>query len=52
MIRFKTIFGGYVSARLLETQVTEAFICFSALDRMIHLGMPKSSKAAPFGKAA
>jgi len=44
MFRMKTIFGGELSARLLETQITQALIRCAALNRMTHLGMPKSYK--------
>ncbi len=44
MFRFKTIFGERLSARLLETQTTQARICCAALNRMTHLGMPDSYK--------
>ena len=52
MFRFKTIFGDHLSARLLETQTTQAIICCAALNRMTHLGMPESYKVSPSGKAA
>jgi hypothetical protein len=52
MFRFKTIFGDRLSARLLETQATQASICCAALNRMTHLGMPESYKVSPSGKAA
>ena len=42
MFRLKTIFGGKLSARLLETQVTQVLIRCLALNRMTHLGMPES----------
>ena len=42
MFRFKTIFGDKLSARLLETQTTQALIRCLALNRMTHLGMPES----------
>ena len=45
MFRLKTIFGDNLSARLLETQTTQALICCAALNKMSHLGMPQSSKA-------
>jgi len=44
MFRLKTIFGERLSARLLETQVTQALIRCAALNRMTHLGMPESYK--------
>ena len=46
MFRLKTIFGGELSARLLETQTTQAFVRCAALNKMTHLGMPQSYKAA------
>jgi len=52
MFRFKTIFSDHLSTRLLETQVTQAFICCAELNQMTQLGMPEGSKAVPFGKAA
>ena len=50
--RFKTIFGDRLSARLLETQTTQAVICCAALNRMTHLGMPESYKVPVSGEAA
>jgi len=44
MFRLKTIFGDRLSARRLETQVTQALIRCAALNRMTHLGMPESYK--------
>lgn len=44
MFRLKTIFSDRLSARLLETQVTQALIRCAALNRMTHLGMPESYK--------
>ena len=44
MFRMKTIFGGQLSARLIETQITQALIRCSALNRMTQLGMPQSYK--------
>ena len=52
MFRFKTIFGDRLSARLLETQATQASICCAALNRMTHLGMPESYKVSCSGKIA
>lgn len=46
MFRLKTIFGDELSARLLETQITQAFVRCAALNRMTHLGMPQSYKVA------
>ena len=46
MFRLKTIFGNELSARLLETQTTQALIRCAALNRMTHLGMPQSYKVA------
>jgi hypothetical protein len=42
MFRLKTIFGEKLSARLLETQTSQALIRCLALNRMTHLGMPES----------
>lgn len=44
MFRFKTIFGGQLSARRLETQQAQFEIRCHALNRMTHLGMPQSVK--------
>jgi hypothetical protein len=44
MFRMKTIFDDHLSARLLETQTTQAFIRCAALNRMTHLGMPQSHR--------
>lgn len=46
MFRLKTIFGNELSARLLETQTTQALIRCMALNKMTHLGMPQSYKVA------
>lgn len=46
MFRLKTIFGDKLSARLLQTQTTQALIRCSALNRMTHLGMPESYPSA------
>lgn len=46
MFRLKTIFGDNLSARLLETQTTQALVRCAALNKMTHLGMPQSYKAA------
>ena len=46
MFRLKTIFGDSLSARLLETQTTQALVRCAALNRMTHLGMPLSYKVA------
>jgi hypothetical protein len=46
MFRLKTIFGDELSARLLETQTTQALIRCAALNKMTHLGMPQSYKVA------
>ena len=40
MFRLKTIFSDTLSARLLETQTTQALIRCLALNQMSHLGMP------------
>ena len=42
IFRLKTIFGDNLSARLLETQMTQAIIRCAALNKMTHLGMPES----------
>jgi hypothetical protein len=42
MFRLKTIFGSELSARLSETQSTQALIRCMALNRMTHLSMPQS----------
>jgi hypothetical protein len=52
MFRFKTIFDDRLSARLLETQATQARICCAALNRMTHLGMPDSYKVTLAGEVA
>ena len=44
MFRLKTIFGNDLSARLIETQTTQALIRCMALNKMTHLGMPLSCK--------
>jgi hypothetical protein len=46
MFRLKTIFGDDLSARLLETQSTQALIRCAALNKMTHLGMPQNYKVA------
>jgi hypothetical protein len=46
MFRLKTIFGDKLSARLLETQTTQALIRCLAINRMTHLGMPDSYQVA------
>ena len=46
MFRLKTIFGDKLSARLLETQTTQALIRCLALNKMTHLGMPESFSVA------
>jgi DDE family transposase len=46
MFRLKTIFGDKLSARLLETQTSQALIRCLALNRMTHLGMPDSYPVA------
>ena len=46
MFRLKTIFGGELSARLLETQTTQALVRCAALNHMTQLGMPQSYKVA------
>ena len=44
MFRLKTIFGDGLSARLIETQTTQALVRCTALNSMTHLGMPQSYK--------
>jgi len=46
MFRLKTIFGDNLSARLSETQTSQAMIRCAALNQMTHLGMPKSYPVA------
>lgn len=46
MFRLKTIFGNELSARLFETQITQAVVRCAALNKMTHLGMPQSYKVA------
>ncbi|NOH02753.1 MAG: hypothetical protein HND47_21185 [Chloroflexi bacterium] len=46
MFRLKIIFGDRLSARLLETQTTQALIRCLALNKMTHLGMPESCPIA------
>jgi Transposase DDE domain len=46
MFRLKIIFGDGLSARLIETQTTQALVRCAALNRMTHLGMPQSCKVA------
>jgi len=40
--RLKTIFGDRLSARLLETQITQVLVRCATLNRMTQLGMPQS----------
>ena len=46
IFRLKTLFGDELSARLLETQTTQALIRCLALNKMTHLGMPDSYQIA------
>lgn len=46
MFRLKTIFGDELSARLLETQTTQALVRCAALNKMTYLGMPQAYKVA------
>jgi hypothetical protein len=46
LFRLKTIFGDKLSARLLETQVTQALIRCLALNKLTLLGMPESYPVA------
>jgi hypothetical protein len=52
MFRFKTIFGERLSARLLETQTSQAIVRCLALNQMTHLGMPGSYKVSCSGEVA
>jgi hypothetical protein len=45
MFRLKTILGGTLRGRKLETQATEAKIMARIFNKMASLGMPKSVKA-------
>lgn len=42
MFRMKTLFGGHLSNRRYDTQATQLGLRSRALNRMTHLGMPKS----------
>jgi hypothetical protein len=44
MFRFKTIFGGHLSARQFDNQAVELFIKCAALNRMIQSAKPDSYK--------
>ncbi len=44
MFRFKTIFGGNLSARTFDNQAVELFIKCAALNRMIQIAKPDSDK--------
>jgi len=46
IFRLKTIFGDELSARLLETQTSQALVRCAALNKMTHLGMPQSYRVA------
>lgn len=46
VFRMKIIFGDRLSARLIETQMTQALVRCAALNRMTHLGMPESYRVA------
>lgn len=46
IFRLKTIFGDDLSARLLETQTTQALVRCAALNQMTRSGMPQSYKVA------
>ena len=46
MFRFKTIFDDHLSTRSLEAQTIQVRIRCKALNRMTHLGMPKSYKVS------
>lgn len=47
MSRLKTIFGGQVTARMLDGAATQVFLRCAALNRMAQLGMPRSYPRAP-----
>jgi hypothetical protein len=44
MFRFKTLFGDKLSARVFESQATEALVRCKALNKISSLGMPESYK--------
>ncbi len=44
MFRFKTIFGGNLSARKFDNQAVELFVKCAALNRMIQIAKPDSDK--------
>jgi hypothetical protein len=44
MFRYKQILGPCLTARLPDTQITEAYVGVSVLNRMNRLGMPKRAK--------
>ncbi len=44
MFRYKQILGPCLSARLPHTQITEAYVGVSVLNRMNRLGLPKRAK--------
>lgn len=46
MFRFKTIFGGHLSTRLLESQTVQVRIRAKILNCMTQLGMPQSFKVS------
>jgi hypothetical protein len=46
MFRIKTLFGSRLSARLFDSQATEAFLRCQAMNRMTQLGMPESYRVA------
>lgn len=46
MFRLKTLFGDKLSARFLETQMTQATIRCAALNKMTRLGMPATYRVA------
>ncbi len=41
MFRYKQILGPCLTARLPQTQITEAYVGVSVLNRMNRLGLPK-----------
>lgn len=46
MFRIKTLFSDRLSARLFDSQATEAFLRCRAMNRMTQLGMPESYRVA------
>ena len=46
MFCLKTIFGGELSACMIETQAAQVLVRCAAFNKMMHLGMPQSYKVA------